>query len=73
MAVWNFGIQEAQQFNDKVKEVFPGCPTIKNGYYTINETPGLGIDINEKEAAKYPIGTKSRWTVRKSDGTIVKP
>ncbi|MFD2936709.1 enolase C-terminal domain-like protein [Spirosoma flavum] len=73
IAVWNFGIQESQIFSDKVKEVFPGCPTIKNGYYYVSESPGLGIDINEKEAAKYPIGTKSRWTVRKSDGTLLKP
>lgn len=73
IAVWNFGIQESQRFSEKVQEVFPGCPTIKNGYYYVNETPGLGIDINEKEAAKYPIGTKSRWTVRKSDGTLLKP
>ncbi|WP_138476506.1 enolase C-terminal domain-like protein [Dyadobacter bucti] len=73
IAVWNFGIQESQRFSEKVQEVFPGCPTIKNGYYYVNDTPGLGIDINEKEAAKYPIGTKSRWTVRKSDGTILKP
>ncbi len=73
IAVWNFGIQESQMFSDKVKEVFPGCPTIKNGYYQVSESPGLGIDINEKEAAKYPIGTKSRWTVRKNDGTILKP
>jgi mannonate dehydratase len=73
IAVWNFGIQESQMFRDQVKEVFPGCPTIKNGYYYVSESPGLGIDINEKEAAKYPIGTKSRWTVRKNDGTILKP
>jgi mannonate dehydratase len=73
IAVWNFGIQESQRFSDKVREVFPGCPTIKNGYYYVNETPGLGIDINEKEAAKYPIGSKSRWTVRKNDGTLLKP
>ncbi|MBO9613500.1 MAG: starvation-sensing protein RspA [Dyadobacter sp.] len=73
IAVWNFGIQESQRFSEKVQEVFPGCPTIKNGYYYVNETPGLGIDINEKEAAKYPIGTKSRWTVRKNDGTLLKP
>ncbi|SOE24116.1 CarboxypepD_reg-like domain-containing protein [Spirosomataceae bacterium TFI 002] len=34
---------------------------------------GLGVDINEKEAAKYPIGTKSNWQVRKEDGTILRP
>jgi mannonate dehydratase len=73
LAVWNFGIQESHFWSDKAQEVFSGCPTYKNGYMYINEAPGIGVDINEKEAAKYPIGTKSNWTVRKSDGTILKP
>lgn len=73
LAVWNFGIQEAVNFSDKMLEVFSGCPTMKNGYMSVNEVPGLGVDINEKEAAKYPIGTKSNWQVRKRDGTIIRP
>lgn len=73
IAIYNFGIQESQLFNDRVKEVFPGCPTIKNGYYYVSEEPGLGIDINEKEAAKYPIRARGMNTVRKNDGTIIKP
>lgn len=73
LAVWNFGIQEAVSFSDKTKEVFTGCPTMNKGYMSVNEVPGLGVDINEKEAAKYPIGTKSNWQVRKMDGTIVRP
>jgi mannonate dehydratase len=73
LAVWNFGIQEAVSFNDKMLEVFSGCPTMKNGYMSVNEAPGLGVDINEKEAAKYPITTKSNWQVRKRDGTIIRP
>ena len=60
-------------FPTRVQEVFPGCPVIKNGYYYVSEEPGLGIDINEKEAAKYPINTNGMGTVRKSDGTLVKP
>jgi mannonate dehydratase len=60
-------------WNEQAQSVFPGCQTYKNGYMYINESPGLGVDINEKEAAKYPIGTRSRWTVRKSDGTIIRP
>lgn len=73
LAVWNFGIQEAVQFSDKTKDVFSGCPTMNQGYMSVNEVPGLGVDINEKEAAKYPISTKSNWQVRKMDGTIIRP
>jgi mannonate dehydratase len=73
LAVWNFGIQEAGRFSEKLQSVFPGCPTMKNGYMSVNEVPGLGVDINEKEAAKYPIGTKSNWQVRGRDGTIIRP
>ena len=71
--VWNFGIQEAVHFSDKLKTIFTGCPTMKNGYMYVNEAPGHGVDINEKEAAKYPIITKSNWQVRKRDGTIIRP
>jgi len=73
LAVWNFGIQEAVSFSDKMLEVFSGCPTMNKGYMSVNEVPGLGVEINEKEAAKYPIGTKSNWQVRKKDGTIIRP
>jgi mannonate dehydratase len=73
LAVWNFGIQESHFWSEKAQAVFPGCQTYKNGYMYINEAPGLGVDIDEKEAAKYPIGTKSNWTLRKPDGTIIKP
>ncbi|MGX5856417.1 enolase C-terminal domain-like protein [Dyadobacter jiangsuensis] len=73
LAVWNFGIQEAVQFNDKTLEVFSGCPTMKNGYMSVNEVPGIGVDIDEKAAAKFPITTKSNWQVRKFDGTLIRP
>jgi mannonate dehydratase len=73
IAVWNFGIQESVNFSDRLKEIFPGSPTMKNGYMHVNEVPGLGVDINEKEAAKYPIGTRSNWQVRKADGTLIRP
>jgi mannonate dehydratase len=73
LVVHNFGIQEAVHFSDKLQSVFSGCPTMKNGYMYVNEAPGHGVDINEKEAAKYPISTKSNWQVRKRDGTIITP
>lgn len=75
LAVWNFGIQEAPQINDRLREVFPGSPTVENGFMFVNDEPGLGIDINEKEAAKYPLPKFNyNWTqVRKNDGTAIRP
>jgi len=51
----NFGIQEGSVIHgDQIREVFPGTPTIRKGFLYVNEAPGLGIDIDEKEARKYP-------------------
>ena len=75
-AIWNFGIQESVTFSPELQEIFPGSPTMKNGYMYVNEAPGLGVDVNEKLAAKYPLPAKqlNEWTqVRKCDGTAVRP
>ncbi|MFH5832412.1 enolase C-terminal domain-like protein [Halalkalibaculum sp. DA384] len=76
LAVWNFGIQEAPSMTDRLREIFPGAPRVEDGYVKINEAPGLGVDINEEEAAKYPIPDKqlNTWTqVRALDGTPIRP
>ena len=74
LSLWNFGIQEAVSFSEKTLAIFNGCPVMNNGYMHVNEAPGLGVDINEKEAAKYPINNNAPgWTVRKKDGTIIRP
>jgi mannonate dehydratase len=78
LATPNFGIQEARAFSQAEQDVFPGCPTLKDGYYWANDRPGLGIDLDEKLAAKFPISDDPpfdlRWgNVRRRDGTIVKP
>ena len=75
LAVWNFGIQEAVSFNELTREIFPGTPTMENGYMFVNEAPGLGIDIDEEKAKKYSLPHFNyNWTqVRKPDGTPVRP
>jgi mannonate dehydratase len=75
LASYNFGIQEQNIFSDAVKEVFPGCPEIKGGYMYANDRPGLGIDVDEKAAAKFPYQTPggSRGNDRRLDGAIVRP
>ncbi len=71
----NFGIHEGgSAFTDRHREIFPGCPTMDNGYMHVNEAPGLGVDINETEAAKYPVNNRAPgWTIRENDGTIISP
>ncbi|MCU0474479.1 MAG: hypothetical protein MUC93_14135 [Bacteroidales bacterium] len=76
LAVWNFGIQESPNISDKLREIFPGSPFLKDGYMYINEVPGLGVEVNEKLAAKFPLPDiqLNNWTqIRKNDGTIVRP
>ena len=78
----SFGVQEYSPFNEKLQEVFSGCPVMKNGYLYANEAPGWGIEVDEKMAAKYPFGTNERgergqlnggWgEVRKRDGSVIK-
>ena len=55
----------------------PGCPEIRDGMMWSNERPGLGIDIDEKKARKYPYPDHSlngAWPpVRLPDGTVQRP
>lgn len=74
----NFGIQEAREFTQAEQDVFPGCPELKDGYYWASEKPGLGIDLDEKLAASFPIDDDPPFdmfwgNVRQRDGNIVKP
>ena len=51
---------------------------MKKGYMYLNEAAGIGVDIDEKLAAKYPFkpfpaGTGFRFPIRKSDGTQIRP
>ncbi|MEX1018664.1 MAG: enolase C-terminal domain-like protein [Litorilinea sp.] len=75
--VWapNFGIQEWCRFPEHVYEMFPGLPEVRNGYMYPNDKPGLGIDIDEKLAAKYPCEEiVESWTqTRLPDGSPVRP
>jgi len=60
LATYNFGIQEQNLFSDTVQQVFPGAPEIKGGYMYAHDKPGLGVDIDEKLAAK-DIDTLVEW------------
>ena len=74
---WNFGIQEYSIIGDRTREVFPGTPEVRDGHMWSNGRPGLGIDIDENLAARFPHGDYAyggAWSeVRRADGSIVRP
>lgn len=78
LATPNFGIQEAREFSQEEQDVFPGCPELRDGYYWSNDRPGLGIDLDEQAAAKFPIEDhppfELEWgNLRRADGASTKP
>jgi len=77
LACYNFGIQEQHVFGPQTREVFPGCPEIRNGSLWAREAPGFGIEVDEKLAAKFPLPPlrdDAGWgSTRRRDGTIVRP
>ncbi len=72
-----FGIQEGHVYNDATHDVFPGTLPIIDGWIRANETPGWGIDLDEKAAARYPAGLSGHdaWAagVRSPDGALRYP
>lgn len=71
----NFVIQDLKGPHGALLEVFPGLPEFKDGYVYANDKPGLGVDISEKEAAKYPCENEVvTWTqTRRRDGALQTP
>ena len=67
----NFLIQEVMRSDVPWRnEVFHGVPEIKNGYIYAPEKPGIGVEINEKEAQKHPFagGQPVQWF--HADGSV---
>ena len=82
VSVPNFGVQEFSGFDAVLQAVFPGCPEVHDGSLYPNDGAGLGIDIDEGLAAKYPIHPNMGqfkdgvvdWTqARLPDGTLWRP
>lgn len=66
----NFGIQEHMAHSEQMNEVFPQAYKFDDGYFTPGETPGHGVDIDEKLAAKYPYKRACLPVNRLEDGTL---
>jgi len=55
-SIINFEIQEyhAEFYSDHYFTVFDGFPRQQDGYVTLPDAPGLGLEINEDEIAAHP-------------------
>lgn len=71
----NHVIQELRGPRDALLDVFPGLPECRKGYVYANAKPGLGVDLDEREAAKYPcVNSVTTWTqTRLADGSLQTP
>ncbi|MDR5826912.1 enolase C-terminal domain-like protein [Caballeronia sp. LP006] len=71
----NFVIQNLKGPRAALLDVFPGLPEFRDGYVHANDKPGLGVHIDEKEAAKYPCEADvTVWTqTRLMDGSLQTP
>ena len=70
MAIPNFGIQEWVRHADAVHAVISGGPYFEDGYLRLPDVPGLGVDIDEALAARYPYERKYLPATRRADGSM---
>lgn len=69
LAVNNVGIQEYMPHPDLTHEVFTTNYRFEKGSLGIDDTPGIGVDIDETKAAKFPYVPAALPVARKTDGT----
>ena len=70
LSVPNFGIQEYMRHTPETDAVFPHGYTFKDGMLHPGEAPGLGVEIDETLAAKYPYKRAYLPVNRLEDGTM---
>jgi mannonate dehydratase len=57
--------------NELTQELFPNSYQFKGGFMYLEENkPGLGVDIDEEKASKYPYERAYLPVNRKEDGTL---
>ena len=66
----NFGIQEYMFHSDQTNEVFPHDYVFRDGRLHVGDTPGHGVEIDEKLAARFPYAPKQLPIARLEDGAM---
>ena len=70
LSVPNFGVQEYMRHTEETDAVFPHAYTFANGAMHPGDKPGLGVDLDEALAAKYPYKRAFLPVNRLEDGTM---
>ena len=70
LSVHNFGIQEYMPHATETDRVFQHAYSFRDGAMHPGEKPGLGVDVDETLAAKYPYQRAYLPVNRKLDGTM---
>ena len=64
-------------YHEQTMEVFQCGWSFNDGFMHPGDKPGIGVEIDEKLAAKYPYPDhvyNGAWPeIRRLDGTVVKP
>jgi mannonate dehydratase len=66
----NAAVQEFMSFPAEIGEVFSWGFSVKDGLLSPSDQPGLGVDIDEEAAARFPYERAYLPLSRKEDGSI---
>jgi mannonate dehydratase len=70
LSVPNFGIQEHMPHTAETDQVFPHSYRFERGYFHPSDAPGLGVEIDEERAAKFPYRRAYLPINRLEDGAL---
>ncbi|CAN7169140.1 mannonate dehydratase [Caulobacter sp. LjRoot300] len=70
LSIPNFGIQEYMRHTEATDAVFPHAYSFAGGMLHPGEAIGLGVDIDEVEAAKHPYKRAYLPIARREDGSM---
>jgi mannonate dehydratase len=70
LAIPNFGIQEYMPHSAETDAVFPHAYAYHDGEMYPGEEPGLGVDVDEQAAERYPYRRAYLPVNRLEDGTV---
>jgi mannonate dehydratase len=70
LSIPNFGVQEWMHHTEETDAVFPHAYSYADGMLHPGEAPGLGVEIDEELAAKYPYKRAYLPVNRLEDGSM---